>query len=142
MLNVIISTMLNILYKSVILSLLICAVNAVVIAQEHELSHQPSNYNQDYYLNDPIPNLEVLCLPNPTYDTTIFEYDLKEAGEVSLKIYNDLGHKIDEPFGEFREAGTFSVKWSPLNLKLKGGVYYARVGVGDKYRMLKVRYIE
>ncbi|QNL21929.1 T9SS type A sorting domain-containing protein [Hyphobacterium sp. CCMP332] len=137
-----ISRIVNIFPKHIYLAFIGLFIASLVEAQEHELSHKPANYNQDYFLNEPLPNLEVLCLPNPTYDTTTFEYELKEAGEVSLKIYNDMGHKIDEPFKEFREAGTYTIQWSPLNLKLKGGVYYARVGLGDKYRLLKVRYIE
>lgn len=113
-----------------------------LLAQESELSHQPAHYNKDYYLNEPLHNLTVNCVPNPTYDTTTFEYELKEDAEISLRIYNDMGHKVDEPLKEFRQAGKYRVQWSPLNLKLKGGVYYARVGIGEKYQLLKVRYIE
>ena len=118
-----------------------CAFTTIV-AQSNERSHLPLNYNSNQYLSDPLPNLEVLFLPNPTYDTATFEYELKEAGEVSFRIYNDLGHKIDEPFKEYKEAGKYTLEWSPLNLNLKGGVYYARMGLGDKYRLLKVRYIK
>ena len=128
-------------YLPFTLALLIFSQNGL-FAQEHELSHKPANYNQDYFLNDPLPNLEVYCFPNPTYDTATFEYEVKEAAEISLKIYNDMGHKVDEPLKIYREPGTYTVKWSPLKLKLKGGVYYARVGVGEDYRLLKVRYIE
>lgn len=125
-------------YFLIFFSFFLCSL---VYAQESELSTKPKSSNEDYFLNPPIESLQVFCSPNPTYDTTTFAYEVKEAGEISLKIYNTLGHKIDEPLKVYREAGNYEVKWSPSSLNLKGGVYYARIGVGDEFRLLKVRYI-
>jgi hypothetical protein len=129
------------MYKFLLCIFFLFSASICVFSQEGEMSSQPASFNKDYYLNDPIEALDVVCIPNPTYDVAVFEYELKRAGEVSVKIYNDLGHKIDEPQNEYLEAGKYEVQWSPLSMNLKGGVYYARVGVGTEYRLLKVRYI-
>jgi hypothetical protein len=112
------------------------------ISQSNDMSHKPSGYDAEIYLNEALPNLEVHCSPNPTYDTTTFEYDLKEAGEITLRIYNDMGHKVDEPVKSYMEPGVYKVKWSPKDLNLRGGVYYARMGIGQDFRLLKLRYIK
>lgn len=124
-----------------ILLIFLLSLPALSFAQSNDMSHQPGGYDTDIYLNNPIPNLEVHCQPNPTYDSTTFEYDLKKAGEISLRIYNDMGHKVDEPLKEYMEAGVYQVKWSPKELNLRGGVYYARMGIGEDFRILKLRYI-
>jgi hypothetical protein len=87
-------------------------------------------------------DFQISCNPNPTYDSTTFVYTIKKAGLVSLKIYNDLGHKIDEPINTYKDVGLFEVSWNPNKNRHKGGVYYARVGVGEEYQLLRIRFIQ
>ena len=127
--------------KPILYFVLISSYALSALGQNTEMSSMPNSYKSDYYMNEPIDDLEVICVPNPTYDTAIFEYEVKKAGEVSVKIYNDLGHKIDEPLNKFMKEGHYEIQWSPMGMNLKGGVYYARVGIGREFRLLKVRYI-
>lgn len=127
--------------KQLLSLILFSLISTFGFTQGKEMSSMPHSYKGDYYMNEPIDDLEVICIPNPTYDTAVFEYEVKKAGEVSLKIYNDMGHKVDEPLNDFRPEGHYEVHWSPMGMNLKGGVYYARVGIGSEFRLLKVRYI-
>ena len=80
--------------------------------------------------------------PNPFYKSTTFRVETESESEISLKIYNRMGYQVDEPISEIRPAGTHEIIWDPRKLKLKGGIYYVRLAAGEKYQLLKVRYIQ
>lgn len=67
--------------------------------------------------------------PNPFNPSTEIRFDLPEAGNVSLTIYDVLGRQITELVNGVREAGYHSVIWNAADQA--SGVYLARFSVID-----------
>ncbi len=64
--------------------------------------------------------------PNPFNPATNIVYNLKDAGNVSLIIYNILGEKIKTLVSQYQSAGQYSVMWNGQNdagNSVKSGVY-------------------
>jgi hypothetical protein len=87
-------------------------------------------------------NFESNCEPNPFFGSTSFTLETHETAKVSIKIYNQMGYQVAEPISEIRPAGLYEINWDPGKLKLRSGVYYARLSTGDQYQLLKIRYIK
>ena len=80
----------------------------------HEKQIIPTEYalNQNY--------------PNPFNPETRISYDLAQAGEVSLIVYDILGRKIVELVNEFKTPGRYNVLWNgndALGNSIGSGVY-------------------
>ena len=67
--------------------------------------------------------------PNPFNPSTRLEYDLPEAGDVSLVLYDVLGRRVAELAGSHQVAGYHSVTWNASNQA--SGVYLARFNFTD-----------
>jgi len=63
--------------------------------------------------------------PNPFNNSTTLKYDLTNAGEVSITIYNILGQKVAEPVNEYQQPGAKTVTWRADDLP--SGIYFARM---------------
>ena len=64
--------------------------------------------------------------PNPFNPTTNIIYQLKEAQNVSLIIYDVLGEKVKTLISQFQSAGQYTVSWNgqnDLGNKVKSGIY-------------------
>jgi hypothetical protein len=53
--------------------------------------------------------------PNPFNPTTTIEYDLPEAAQVTLSIYNLVGEKVIELVNSYQTPGRKIVKWNGCN---------------------------
>ncbi len=82
------------------------------------------------------------CDPNPFYGETKFSIEIQQESEVSLQIFNQMGFMIAEPLASVLPAGNHSIPWDPEEHNLRSGVYYARISSGEKYQLLKIRYIK
>ncbi len=67
--------------------------------------------------------------PNPFNAATTIEYDLPEAGRVTIDIYNILGHTIVTLVNEKNQAGQHRVVWNASDRS--SGVYFYRIEAGD-----------
>jgi hypothetical protein len=67
--------------------------------------------------------------PNPFNPTTSFSYSLKEAGFVTLTVYDIAGRAVAELVKDNRSAGTYAVTFDGSNLP--SGIYYYRLQVND-----------
>lgn len=59
--------------------------------------------------------------PNPFNPTTVINYSIPKAGNVTLKVYNTLGQEVATLVNEFKNASTYQVNFNASNLT--SGVY-------------------
>ena len=74
--------------------------------------------------------------PNPFNPTTELRYSLSEAGIVKLSVYNILGREIETLVDSYQSAGIYKVKWNAN--KLASGIYFARISVAEKSKIIKM----
>jgi hypothetical protein len=72
--------------------------------------------------------------PNPFNPTTTIQFQVPEAGNVSIVIYDMLGQVVKELFVDNVQAGNYSVDWNGVNnagLKMSSGSYIYRMTAGE-----------
>jgi hypothetical protein len=72
--------------------------------------------------------------PNPFNPTTTIQFDLPEASEVTLKIYNSVGQLVRTLVSGDYEAGAHKVIWDAKNdrgAQVASGVYIAALKAGN-----------
>ena len=72
--------------------------------------------------------------PNPFNPTTSISYELPQESNISIKIYNTLGHEIRTLVNEYKSAGQYQVTWdgiSNLGERLGNGTYFFQLTAGD-----------
>ena len=67
--------------------------------------------------------------PNPFNPATTISYQLKDAGFVSLSVYDILGREVARLVNGFQQPGSKTVSFHADNLQ--SGVYYYRLSVGS-----------
>jgi len=79
--------------------------------------------------------------PNPFNPVTNISYQLPEASEVTVSVYNMMGQKIAELVSGHVPAGYHSVVWDSRNLQgeaVSSGVYLYTITAGDFHAMKKM----
>ncbi|TDI88765.1 MAG: T9SS type A sorting domain-containing protein, partial [Caldithrix sp.] len=72
--------------------------------------------------------------PNPFNPATTITYDLPEAANVVLKIYNVLGREVRTLIYSRQQPGPQSVVWdgrNALGIKVSSGIFIYRLQAGD-----------
>jgi len=72
--------------------------------------------------------------PNPFNAITVIRYNLPEASDVSLEVYDLLGRKIEAFFYQEQPAGPHQVAWNAVDVP--SGIYFYKIQVGD-YKQTK-----
>ena len=67
--------------------------------------------------------------PNPFNPTTSIKYDIANAQQVTLKVYNILGTEVAVLVNEKKDPGSYSVNFSSINLA--SGTYIYRLQAGS-----------
>lgn len=67
--------------------------------------------------------------PNPFSQSTTIVYELKQATDVRLDVYNITGQKVREVVSEFQHAGSYEVNFNAGNLP--DGVYFYKLDTGS-----------
>ena len=78
--------------------------------------------------------------PNPFNPETTLKYDLPEAGDVKLEVYNMLGQVVRTLVNERQTAGRYAVQWDATNDRgqsMSSGIYFYRVQVGGEFTDVK-----
>jgi hypothetical protein len=78
----------------------------------------------------PIVDFNVNCSPNPFNAETVIAFDLPEAGQVSLEVYNLMGQKVATLIDGNMPAGQHSVTWDAS--RFASGIYFYKLTAGDK----------
>lgn len=66
--------------------------------------------------------------PNPFNPTSVIRYQIKDAGMVSLKVYDILGKEVSTLVDEVKNAGTYEVTFNGAGLS--SGVYFYQLRSG------------
>ncbi len=80
--------------------------------------------------------------PNPFNPSTTFKYELPQAGNVTLTIFNTLGQKVRTLVDGSRNAGLYSVMWNGKNENgefVPSGIYFYRLAVSGKSNFTQTR---
>jgi len=75
------------------------------------------------------PKLSSRNAPNPFNPSTTIEYTLDQGAEVTITVFNMIGHQVAVLQQEYLSAGTHAVKWDATGLAT--GVYFYRIQAGD-----------
>lgn len=83
--------------------------------------------------------------PNPFNPITIIRYDLPEASEVMLKIYDVLGREVRTLVNTKQSAGYKSIAWDGRNeqgLGVGSGVYVYKLFAGNRAQTRKMLFVQ
>ena len=78
--------------------------------------------------------------PNPFNPTTTIKYNVKEAGNVAIEVYNVKGQKINTLVNDYATAGEHTVIWNGTdsnNHSVASGVYFYKMKAGGRYTSTK-----
>lgn len=78
--------------------------------------------------------------PNPFNPVTRISYDIPEAMNVSLRIFDNLGRELKTLVDEFREAGYYTEEFNADGLS--SGIYYYRLEAGSYVAAKKMAVIK
>jgi hypothetical protein len=102
-------------------------MEGVALATSIEEKEETQNSTPVNYIN---------VLPNPVSSSTIIQFFLKEAGQVSISVYNILGQEVavfkDLNYG----PGTHNVTWNAGSLP--AGTYFINLNTGKEKLTKKV----
>jgi hypothetical protein len=79
--------------------------------------------------------------PNPFNPVTSIRYDLRQAGDVRLSVYDVLGQMVRTLVDGHRSPGTYSAVWDgkdAIGGEAASGVYFVRLQAGDFHAVSKM----
>lgn len=77
-------------------------------------------------------NAKVAMYPNPFKESATIAYDLKEAQEVSIRIFNLLGEQVFQQAAIMQSEGVHQVVVNTQDLGDQTGIYLVKMAVGDQ----------
>ena len=78
---------------------------------------------------DNITNYFLGCYPNPFNPTTIVNYQLPQAGFVSLKIFDTMGREVQTLVNEFKDMGSYNISFNASGIP--SGIYFYHLQTGN-----------
>jgi hypothetical protein len=78
--------------------------------------------------------------PNPFNPTTTIRFNLSEAGNVKLTLFNILGQEIRTLVNEFKEAGTHTINFNASDLN--SGMYIYKIEAGSFVQTRKMTLVK
>ncbi len=72
--------------------------------------------------------------PNPFNPATTIKYEIKEAGNVAIEVFNIKGQKVATLVNEYHTANNYSTVWNGTNdnnESVSSGIYFYEMNIGD-----------
>ena len=82
--------------------------------------------------------------PNPFNPSTTISFDLPSQSDVSIKIINASGQIITTLLEKSMSAGRHTVQWDGVNqddYPVSSGIYFARLQMGEQFKVIKLSLI-
>ena len=76
--------------------------------------------------------------PNPFNPETVIIYRIAAAGKVVLRIHDILGHETAVLVDEFKEPGTYQIRFNAADAGLSSGLYFYTLRAGQKVQTKKM----
>ena len=73
--------------------------------------------------------------PNPFNPVTQVEYEIDQAGQMTLSVYNITGQKVTELYNGYQSEGTYNVVWDAS--EMSSGVYYINMLMNGHQETMK-----
>ena len=105
----------------------------------------PSNSNYDLNVGLPTETSLEKNYPNPFNPSTSIPFQLKEAGYVSLKVYDMSGSLVKTLASETKDAGSYEVIWNGLNndgQQVASGQYILQMSAPNYSNTLQMTFIK
>jgi len=80
--------------------------------------------------------------PNPFNSETVIKFDLPEAGNVVLKIYDISGREIAALINENKPAGNYRINFNADKYKMSSGIYFYVLKTNKSTQTKKLVYIK
>ncbi|MDX9924345.1 MAG: sugar-binding protein [Ignavibacteriaceae bacterium] len=74
--------------------------------------------------------------PNPFNPSTLISFNMKNQGNVSIKVFDILGREVTTLVNEFRNAGRFDVRFDASSLP--SGIYFCRMVTNSFTKTIKM----
>ncbi|MBU3968615.1 T9SS type A sorting domain-containing protein [Patescibacteria group bacterium] len=74
--------------------------------------------------------------PNPFNPTTIIHYELPEAGNVKIDVYNTLGQNVSTLVNEYKNIGRYEINFDATGLP--SGIYFYTLQTENKFLRQKM----
>lgn len=78
--------------------------------------------------------------PNPFNPSTKISFDMAKDGNVSLKVFNNLGKEVATIVNGFRTAGYYTMEFNASNLT--SGIYFYRMETNDFTKVMKMTLVK
>lgn len=93
--------------------------------------------NDDVARHSTSAGISFSIVPNPIASKSTIYYTLDHSGEVTIDLYDPLGHEaMEHLIGEYETIGTHEAALDALNLK--PGIYECRLRCGDQQNFAKI----
>ena len=72
--------------------------------------------------------------PNPFNPTTTINYEIKEAGNVTIAVFNIKGQKVATLVNEYHNVNNYTTVWNGINNNnesVSSGIYFYEMNTGD-----------
>jgi len=79
--------------------------------------------------------------PNPFTNSTTIKFNISQAGNVKLAVYDLMGHQVDLLADGKLQSGSYSIKWDAggsNGLRLTRGMYIVRIEAGGQVKSIKL----
>ena len=98
------------------------------------------NLNNEVEIGTPVSYTLSQNYPNPFNPSTKISFDMAKDGNVSLKVFNNLGKEVATIVNGFRTAGYYTMEFNASNLT--SGIYFYRMETNDFTKVMKMTLIK